>query len=64
VREECERRPIAAPADPRDEVGALGSARVERALDAGRLEVVAQQLGGERLVAGRIRRVEPDQLLQ
>src|SRR5262249_5880185 len=59
-----ERRAATAPADPRDEVRALGRARVEGALDASRLEMVAQELGGERLVAGRVRRVEPDQLLK
>ena len=39
-------------------------ARVERALDTGCLEIVAQQLGHEGLVAGRIRRVEADEALE
>ena len=46
VREQQQRRPVAAARDPRDEVRALGHARVQLALDAVRLEVVAQQLGG------------------
>ena len=41
-----------------------GVLRVELALDAVRGEVVAQELGRQRLVSGRVDRVEPDQLLQ
>ena len=52
------------PAQPRDEVRALGRARVELDLDAVRREVLAQQLRGERLVAGRVDGVQPQQPLQ
>jgi hypothetical protein len=64
VREDRERRAVARTGNARDEVRTLGRTSKEVALDARRLEVVAQQLCGERLVAGRVRRVEPDQLLQ
>ena len=64
----CERkqepRPVAASRDARDEARPLGHARVELALDAERLQVVAQQLGRDRLVAGRIDGVQADQLLE
>jgi hypothetical protein len=64
VGEERERRAVTAPANACDEVRALGRARVESALDACCLEMVAEELGGERLVAGRVRRVETDELLE
>ena len=64
VREQGKRRAVAAPGDARDEVRPLRHARVQPAFDARSLEVVAQHLGCERLVAGRVRRVEADQLLQ
>ncbi len=64
VREERERRPVTASRDARDEIRPARLAGVERALDACGLEVVAQQLGGDRLVPGRVRRIEPDQPLQ
>ncbi len=64
VRKQSERRAVATPSNTRDEVGSFRHTRVERALDARRLEVVTQQLGGERLVAWWIRRIEADQLLQ
>ena len=63
----CERKQRLGPEPPRrarDEVGALRRARVELDLDTGRLEVVAQQLGWERLVPGRVDRVQPQQPLQ
>ena len=64
----CERRssarPVAAAGDARDEVRALRHCGVELARDTVRLEIVAQQLGGERLVARRVGRVEPDQAAQ
>ena len=56
-----ERRPVAA-RQPRDEVRPLRHAREELGLDAVRREVVAEQLGRARLVAGRVDRVQPDQL--
>jgi hypothetical protein len=58
-----ERRAVAA-RDARDEVRALGHLRDQLALDAVRLEVVAQQLGRARLVARRVRRVDADQALE
>ena len=64
VREEGERRAVTGPADARDEVRALGHARVELALDSRRLEVVAQQLGRRGLVPRRIRRVDANEPLQ
>ena len=63
VAEEEQRRPVAA-RDPRDEVRALGHLRDQLALDAVRLEVVAQELGRSGLVAGRVRRVDADQALE
>jgi hypothetical protein len=62
VREEGEARPVAAAAQAGDEVGARRLAGVELALDAVLLEVAAQELGGGRLVARRIDRVDADQL--
>ena len=64
VREERERRPVAAAADTRHEIRALGRARIEVALGAGGLEVVTQELGDPRLVAGRVGRVETDEALE
>ena len=64
VREQEQRRPVARPPDPRDEVRPLGHARVELALDAERLEVRAQELGRLRLVAGRVDGVQADQRLE
>src|SRR6185436_1413832 len=64
VREQRERRAVARAADARDEVRALGRAGEERALDAGRLEVVAQELSGRRLVPRRVGRVDADQPLE
>ena len=54
-------RAATAAAYARDDVRALRHARVELALDAVLLEVVAEQLRGGRLVAGRVRRVDPDE---
>jgi hypothetical protein len=64
VREQRERRSVAAPADARDEIRPLGDPCVQLALDARRLEVLAQQLGRRGLAPGRVRRVEPDQPLE
>jgi hypothetical protein len=64
VREQRERRPAAGPADARDEIRALGNARVELALHARGLQVVAQELCRRSLVAWRIRRIETDEPLQ
>ena len=55
---------VAAAGQAGDEVRPLGRPRVELALDAVAGEVVAQELGGLRLVAGRVDGVEADQLLQ
>ena len=52
------------PGDPGHEVRALGHLRDQLALDAVRLEVVAQELRRRRLVAGRVRRVDADQPLE
>src|SRR5207249_1630274 len=60
VREEEEPWALAAAGDPRDEVRPLGHLRVELADDSARLEVLAQELRGRRLVAGRVDGVEPD----
>jgi len=57
-------RPVAGSGNPGDEVRALRRLRVELARDSIFLEVLAQHLCGPGLVAGRIDRVEPDQLLQ
>ena len=64
VREEREPRTAARAGDARDEVGPLGLARVELDRDAALLEVLPQELGGDRLVPGRVDRVEPDQRLE
>jgi hypothetical protein len=63
VREEGKRGPAAALC-PRDEVGAVRLAGEELALEAACCEVVTKELGGARLVAGWIDRVEPEQPLQ
>ena len=52
------------PLDPGDEVRPLGNAGVQLDLDAVRLQIVAQQLCGDRLVAGRVDGVQAQQLLQ
>ena len=44
------------------EVGAIRVPRDELALDAVGLEVLLQHEGGRRLAAGRVRRVDPDQV--
>ena len=64
VREERERGAAVRPAHPRDEVRPVGHVRVQLALDPRLVEVRAQELRGGRLVAGRIRRVDADQLLE
>ncbi len=64
VREQQQARPAAASRQARDEVRALRDLRVDLAANAVVAEIVAQQLGRLRLVAGRIDRVEPDQLLE
>ena len=63
VREEAERRPVAA-LEARDEVRSLRRARIQLDLDAVRLEVVAQELRRDRLVSGRVDRVQPQELLE
>src|SRR5262249_41036688 len=57
-------RTVAAAANPSDEVRALRHARVELTRNAVVAEVVAKQLCRLRLVAGRVRGVETDELLQ
>src|SRR5207248_9536738 len=64
VREKQHPRAVPTSRNARDEIRALGYARVQLARDAVLLEVVTQQLGGTRLVAGGIRRVDADELLQ
>ena len=64
VREQRERRAAAGAAQARDEVRPLGHLRVQLALDARVLEEVAEQLRRRGLVAGRVRRVDADQLPQ
>jgi hypothetical protein len=64
MREEEEARPVSAAGDARDEVRPLRDPRVQLAVDAARLEVVAEVLRGGGLVPRRVRRVDPDQLLQ
>jgi len=63
VTHEEKRRAVTA-ANPGHEVRALRHLRDQLAGDAARLEVVAQQLGRDRFVAGRVRRVDADQPLQ
>jgi hypothetical protein len=63
----CERKQSEGPSpplSPGDEVRPLRHARVELDLDAVRLQVVAQQLGRDRLVPGRVDGVQAEQLLQ
>jgi hypothetical protein len=62
VREEREPRPRAVPGNPRDEVGPVRDFGVELDLDPVLLEVLAQKLGRQGLVPGRVDRVEADQL--
>src|SRR4029453_6859628 len=57
VREEEKRRAVAASGNTCDQVRALGNLRVQLALHAALLEVVAQELRGGRLVARGVRRV-------
>ena len=64
VREQQQAGPAAPAGQARDEVRPLGHLRVELTRDAALREVVAQQLGRGRLVAGRIDGVDPDQLLE
>ena len=63
VGEEAERGAVAA-LDPGDEVRPLRHAGVELDLDAVRLQIVAQELGGDRLVARWVDGVQAQQLLQ
>ena len=63
VGEQRERRPVAA-RQPRDEIEPVGRAADELARDAVPLEVVAQQLGRDRLVPRRVDGVHAEQLLQ
>src|SRR5919201_6402362 len=63
MREEHEAR-AAVTRQTRDEVCALRHLRVQLALDPALSEVGAQELGGGRLVSGRVHRVEPDQLAE
>src|SRR5204863_9115784 len=64
VREEQQARALSPARDPRDEVRPPGLARVQLAFDSERLQVVAEELGRERLVPGRVDRVQPDPLLE
>jgi hypothetical protein len=64
MREQRERRAAACASQPRDEVRPLGHLRVQLALDARVLQEVAEQLRRRGLVAGRVRRVDADQLPQ
>ena len=63
VTEERQARPVAA-RQARDEIRALGRARIELGLDAVRREVVAQHLGCERLVPRRVDGVQAEEPLQ
>ena len=64
MREEEQRRAVAATADAGDEVRALGHPRIELYFRAARLEVIAEQLGRRGLVARRVGRVDADELLE
>jgi hypothetical protein len=55
---------VAAPLEPRDEVGPRGILRIQLDFATGVFEQAAQVADAFGLVAGRIGRVEPDQLLQ
>ena len=63
VGEERQRRAVAA-RQPGDEVEPVGGAADELAGNPALLEVVAQELRGDRLVARRVDGVEPEQLLE
>ena len=64
VREQEQRRAVAACPGCARRGCPLGLARVQLALDAERLEVVAQQLGRQRLVPRRVDGVQADQRLE
>jgi len=63
MRDQGERRPAAA-GQARDDVRPLGHPREELVLDSRALEIGAQELGGNRLVAGRVDSVGAQELLQ
>jgi hypothetical protein len=62
VAEEGQARSFARAGDPGDEIGALGVARDELALDAIRLQVLLEHEGGRSFPAGRVRRIDSDQV--
>jgi hypothetical protein len=64
VGEQREARPRAPPRKPRDEVGPSRLAGEQLRLDAAFREVLAEQIGRNGLVPGRVDRVESDQRLQ
>jgi hypothetical protein len=64
VREEREPRSVPATRDPGDEVRALGRPRIELAAHAVVFQVLPEDLGRLRLVAGRIDRIDLDQPLE
>src|SRR5262249_46881179 len=64
MRQEQEPRPVASTGNPRHEIRPPRNACVQPAFDTERLQVVAEKLGRRGLVAGRVDRVEADQLLE
>ena len=64
VAQITEARPLRRTAQTGNEVRALVAHSQQLALEPGRLELTAQQLLGQPLVAGRVHRVEPDQPLE
>src|SRR5205807_3255283 len=64
VREEQQRRTVAATGDAGEEIRPLRNPGVQLAIDTTRLEVGTQKLGGTRLVSRWIGRVDADELLE
>ena len=64
VREQQQPRPGGSARNPSHEVCPLGHLRVQLGVHTALREVVTEELGGDRLVAGRVDRVEPDQPLE
>jgi hypothetical protein len=64
VRQEQKRRPVAAAGDAGDEICPLGNACIQLDLSAAVLEIGLEDLGRSGLVAGRVRRVDANELLQ
>ena len=64
VRQQAQRRPVGAAAQPRDEVRALVHGAQQRDLEAGAAQLGGEHLLRDALVAGRVDRVRADQALK